>query len=141
MFVFDKNHVCPGIHETRSDFVSIFSKIPRRSCTLWQPILPVLRRAVARHDNWGGGGGGGASRPTLSKEIRRAEHEHMNIPPPPLTIGLATVLVLRRFFFKCFSPLLLSFRESFSRLSCSFSYCHFLLTTKCHCFIISKRML
>jgi hypothetical protein len=49
------------------------------------PIRMVLSRAVARHNNWGGGGGGGIFiySESFSKEKRWAEHEYMNMHPPP----------------------------------------------------------
>jgi hypothetical protein len=47
--------------------------------------------AVARRDNWGGRVYLYIAKTiAFSKEIRRAEHEYMNMPPP--IIGLATVL-------------------------------------------------
>ena len=48
-------------------------------------LIPI--KAVAKRDNcMAGGGGGGIFRYSCShtvKEIRLAEHEYMNIPPPP----------------------------------------------------------
>jgi hypothetical protein len=62
----------------------------------------LLDRAVARHDNLGLGGG---VKQSISKEIRRAEHEYMNMhtPPPPIIV-LATALLLESNFVGFFSP-------------------------------------